>query len=271
MEQNSTSSSCLLRLEYGPPLRGVPATLLLSFLILIVYFQSLLDLEVLRRRHPSAVPACCWWSCGHPITISATAGGGAELIGLRELTDSDFPSRATLDMNSFNSMVEGHHMHVHVLLVLSLHLRHFLALVFHLLCCLLLVHMSTSCNLDGCSQGPTGRRPAKGGVSDPAQDLRPVSDLETEVNFRPADQAREQVVVHSSGRRPGPGTRLARGCAVTPSIHLKVPDSQFVPPGRGLGLRQSMGWRRCAAPRGLGSGCQRVTPEIVCHLPILTA
>ena len=36
-------------------------------------------------------------------------------------------------------------MHVHVLLVLSLHLRHFLALVFHLLCCLLLlVHMLLS-------------------------------------------------------------------------------------------------------------------------------
>ena len=48
-------------------LRAVPATLLLSYLILIVYFQTLLDLEVLRRRHPSALPACCWWSCGRPI------------------------------------------------------------------------------------------------------------------------------------------------------------------------------------------------------------
>ena len=72
-------------------------------------------------------------------TLSATAGDGAELIGLREVTDSDFPSRATLVVNSSNSMVKGHHMHVHVLLVLSLHLRHFLALVFHLLCCLLLL------------------------------------------------------------------------------------------------------------------------------------
>ena len=78
-------------------------------------------------------------------TLSATAGDGADIIGLREVTDSDFPSRATLVMNSFNSMVEGHHMHVHVLLVLSSHLRHFLALVFHLLCCLLLlVHMLLS-------------------------------------------------------------------------------------------------------------------------------
>ena len=66
-ERTPLCGVCLLRLEYGHPLRGVPATLLLSYLILIVYFQTLLDLEVLRRRHPSAVPACCWWSCGRPI------------------------------------------------------------------------------------------------------------------------------------------------------------------------------------------------------------
>ena len=59
-------------------------------------------------------------------TLSVTAGDGAELIGLREVTDSDFPSRATVVMNSSVSVVEYHHMHVHVLLVLSLHLRHFL-------------------------------------------------------------------------------------------------------------------------------------------------
>ena len=89
---------------------------------------------------PEAAPKCgarlLLWSCGRD---------GAELIGLREVTDSDFPSRATLVVNSSKSMVEGHHVHVHVLLVLSLHLRHFLALVFHLLCCLLLlVHMLLS-------------------------------------------------------------------------------------------------------------------------------
>ena len=35
-------------------------------------------------------------------------------------------------------------------------------------------------------QGPTGRRCTKGGVSGPAEDLRPVSEVEAGVNFRPA-------------------------------------------------------------------------------------
>ena len=36
------------------------------------------------------------------------------------------------------------------------------------------------------SQGPTGRRCTKGGVSGPAEDLRPVPEVEAGVNFRPA-------------------------------------------------------------------------------------
>ena len=44
---------------------------------------------------------------------------------------------------------------------------------------------STSYNLDACSQGPTGTRRVKGGVSAPAEDLRPVSEVESGVNFRP--------------------------------------------------------------------------------------
>ena len=39
---------------------------------------------------------------------------------------------------------------------------------------------------------------------------------------------------------------------MTPSIHPEVPDSQFVPPGRGLGLRQSMGWRKVCGTAGSG-------------------
>ena len=35
-------------------------------------------------------------------------------------------------------------------------------------------------------QGPTGTRRVKGGVSGPAEDLRPVSEVEAGVNFRPA-------------------------------------------------------------------------------------
>ena len=49
-------------------------------------------------------------------------------------------------------------------------------------------------------QGPTGTRRVKGGVSGPAEDLRPVSEVETRVNFLPASQAWGQVVVQSSGR-----------------------------------------------------------------------
>ena len=56
---------------------------------------------------------------------------------------------------------------------------------------------------------------------------------------------RGQVVVQASGRRPGPGTRWSRGGAVTPSILPEVLHTQYVSPGRGLGIRQSMGCRKC--------------------------
>ena len=42
----------------------------------------------------------------------------------------------------------------------------------------------------GRSQGPTGRRRTKGGVSSPAEDLRPVSEVVAGVNFRPAGWVR---------------------------------------------------------------------------------
>ena len=50
----------------------------------------------------------------------------------------------------------------------------------------LLVCKSTCYNLVGCSQGPTRRRSTQGGVSGPAEDLLPVSEVEAGVNFRPA-------------------------------------------------------------------------------------
>ena len=56
-------------------------------------------------------------------------------------------------------------------------------------------------------KGPTGTRRVKGGVSGPAEDLRPVSEVESGVNFRPASQLRGQVVGQSPVRRPGPGSR----------------------------------------------------------------
>ena len=160
-------------------------------------------------------------------TLSATAGDGADLIGLREVTDSDFPSRATLVMNSSNSMVDGHHMHVHVLLGAFFGICVTFLLSFFIFCdvcccwCTCCCHspcMMHGIQLFACAEGSHGQETYQRWSFRSAEDLRPVSDLEPEVNFRPADQAREQVVVHSSGRRPGPGNRLARGCAVTPSI-----------------------------------------------------
>ena len=90
-------------------------------------------------------------------------------------------------------------------------------------------------------QGPTRRKGSKGGVSGPAEDLRHVSEVETGVNFRPAGGVREQVAGSLPRRQPGTGTTRHREGAVTPSLHPEVPDSLS---GRGLGIRQSMGWTK---------------------------
>ena len=58
-----------------------------------------------------------------------------------------------------------------------------------------------------CRQGPTERSGTEGGVSGPAEDLRPVSEVEAGVNFWRAGQVRGQVVEHCPVRRPRPGTR----------------------------------------------------------------
>ena len=93
-------------------------------------------------------------------------------------------------------------------------------------------------------EGPTGRRSSKGGVSGPAEDLRPVSEVEAGVNFRPAGGVRGQVVGSLPRRQPGTSTRQVRGGVVTPSLHPEIPDTRFVSPGRGLGIRQSMDWTK---------------------------
>ena len=93
-------------------------------------------------------------------------------------------------------------------------------------------------------QGPTGRRCNKGGVSGPAEDLRPVSEVEAGVNFRPAGCGRGQVVGSFSGQQPGTGTRTRKGSVVTPSLHPEVPVSLSVSPGPGKRIRQSMGWTK---------------------------
>ena len=88
------------------------------------------------------------------------------------------------------------------------------------------------------------------GFSAPAEDLRPVSEVEAGVNFRPAGGVRGQVAGFSPRRQPGTGTRRVREGAVTPSLHPQVPGIQFVSPGYGLDIRQSMGWTKvCGTTR----------------------
>ena len=108
----------------------------------------------------------------------------------------------------------------------------------------LLVQKSTSYHLDKGRQGPAWRRGSKGGVSGPAEDLRPVSEVEAGVSFRPAGGVRRQVAGSLPRRQPGAGTRQHRVGVDTPSLHPEVPGIQFVSPGHGLDIRQSMGWTK---------------------------
>ena len=80
----------------------------------------------------------------------------------------------------------------------------------------------------------------KGGVSGPAEDLRPVPEVEAGVNFRQAGRVRGQV----AGSLPG--------SVVTPSLHPEVPDSLFVSPGPGKRIRHLMGWTKVCGNHTIG-------------------
>ena len=115
---------------------------------------------------------------------------------------------------------------------------------------LLPVQRATCCNLGGGRKGPTGTKRVKGGVSRLAEDLLRVSEVEAGVNFRPAGGVRGQVAGSLPRRQRSTGTRQVKLGAVTPSLHPEVPDTRFTSPGRGLGIRQSMGWTKvCATAR----------------------
>ena len=123
-------------------------------------------------------------------------------------------------------------------------------------------------------QGPTGTMRVKGGVSGPAEDLRPVSEVEAGVNFLPAGSSRGQVAGSLSRKQPGTGTRLVKGSVVTPSLHPEVPGIQFVSLGYGLDIRQSMGWTKvCGTTRSgiwvlKGNARTRMLPENLDHLRV---
>ena len=70
-------------------------------------------------------------------------------------------------------------------------------------------------------QGPTGTRRVKGAVSGPPEDLRPVSEVEAGVNFRPESGVRGQVAGSLPRRQPGTGTRQ----------HMVGVGHTFPPPG----------------------------------------
>ena len=85
-----------------------------------------------------------------------------------------------------------------------------------------------------------------GWVSGPAEDLRLVSMVE--VGVWPAGGVR--LAGSFPRRQPGTGTRRPRVGADTLPSHPKVPCIQFVSPGYGLDIRQSMGWTKvCGTAR----------------------
>ena len=135
-------------------------------------------------------------------------------------------------------------------------------------------HSHNSWSDTGRLQGPTGRRCTKGGVSSPAEDLLLLSEVEAGVNFRPAGGVRGQVAGSIPRRQPGTGTRRVREGAVTLSLHPEVPGIQFVSPGYGLDIRQSMGWTKvCETARpGIwvlkGNARTRMLPENLDYLRV---
>ena len=121
---------------------------------------------------------------------------------------------------------------------------------------LLPVQRSTSYCLDnslsdtGRFQGPTGRTVHQRWGFQSGRRFASCLRGEASVNFRPAGGVRGQVAVSLPRRHPGTGTRRVRESAVTLSLHPEVPGIQFVSPGRGLGIRQSMGWTKvCGTAR----------------------
>ena len=84
-------------------------------------------------------------------------------------------------------------------------------------------------------QGPTGRKSTKGGVSGPAEDLLPVSEVEVGGKFSASRLCTGAGCWSLTGRQPGTGTRRAAG-------------------------------RRCVKPRSRGSECQKGDAR-ACMLP----
>ena len=96
--------------------------------------------------------------------------------------------------------------------------------------------------------------------------------MEAGVNFRPAGRVLGQVAGSIPRKQPGTGTRQVKGSVVTPSLHPEVPGIQFVSPGDGLDIRQSMGWTKvCGTTQSgiwvlKGNARTRMLPENLDYL-----
>ena len=91
--------------------------------------------------------------------------------------------------------------------------------------------------------GPTGRRCTKGGVSGPAEDLRPVSEVEAGVNFRPAGGAGAGCRFHLQET-----TRHRNQARQGKCGHTFPPDTDWTSGNRWVG-------RRCVVLHDRGFGC----------------
>ena len=105
--------------------------------------------------------------------------------------------------------------------------------------------------------------------------MRLVSEVEAGVNTRPAGGVRRQVAGSLPRRQPDAGTRQVKGLVWSHlPLHTKVPGTRVVSPGRGLGIRQSMGWTKvCETARSgiwvlKGNASARVLPANLDHLRV---
>ena len=135
---------------------------------------------------------------------------------------------------------------------------------------LLPVQRSTSYCLDVCSWSPTRGKGTKGGVPD-RQTICYLSQRwrQEKIFGRPAVHG-GRLQVHF----PGGNQAQVPGGALTPSLHAEVPGTQYVSPGRGLGIKQSMGWTKvCGTARSgiwvlKGNARARMQPDNLDHLRV---
>ena len=98
--------------------------------------------------------------------------------------------------------------------------------------------------------------------------------MEAGVNFRPAGGVTGAGCRFTSQEATGHRYRCVKEGADTRSLHPEVPGIRFVSPGRGLDIRQSMGWTKvCGTARSgiwvlKGNARARMLPENLDHLRV---